>query len=77
MLAQGEVFEACYITRSVLLEMFKKERNSDLFPIPCFTDNKSLLESVYSRRNLKEKRLKVDACIIKQMLEKRKILLKN
>ena len=59
--------------RLILLEIYNKESNSELFPIHCYTDNKSLLDSLYSTKNLKEKRLKVDVCIIREMLDKKEI----
>ena len=37
------------------------------------TDNKSLLDSVHSTKTLKEKRLLVDICIIRDMLQKKEI----
>ena len=43
------------------------------FPIHCLTDNKSLLESIHCANTLKETRLKVDVCIIREMLEKNEI----
>ena len=46
--------------RAILLELYKKETDSGLFPIHCYTDNKSLLDLVHSTKTLKEKRLKVD-----------------
>ena len=63
--------------RVILLEKYKKEPPSKTFPIHCFTDNKSLLDSVHSTKTLKEKRLKVDVCIIREMLEKNEISLIN
>ena len=59
--------------RAILLEIYKKEPHSKTFPIHCFTDSKSLLDPVHSTKTLKEKRLKVDVCIIREMLEKNEI----
>ena len=59
--------------RAILLEIYKKEPHSKTFPIYCFTDSKSLLDSVHSIKTLKEKRLKLDVCIIREMLEKNEI----
>ena len=76
-LALVETLEACFMIRTVLLEIYKKEPHSKTFPIHCFTDSKSLLDSVHSTKTLKEKRLKVDVCIIREMLGKNKISLIN
>ena len=42
----------------------------DIFLIYCYTDNKSLVETINSTKTLTEKRLKVDICIIREMIEK-------
>ena len=54
--------------------MYKKKAESGLFLIHCFTDNKSLLDSVHSTETLKEMRLKIDIFIIREMLEKKNLL---
>ena len=63
-LAFEEGLEECYMIRLILLEIFYKESNSELFPIHCYTDNKSLLYLVYLTKTINSKRLKVDLCII-------------
>lgn len=55
--------------------MYKKKAESGLFLIHCFTDNKSLLNSVHSTETLKEMRLKIDIFIIREMLEKKEFAL--
>ena len=70
-LALVEALEACFMIRAILLEIYKKEPHSKTFLIHCFTDSKSLLDSVHSTITLKEKRLKVDVCYIRKMLEKK------
>ena len=68
-LAMEEALEGCYIIRSMLLEISNRDAKSGLFPIHCYTDIKSLLESVHSTKTLKEQRLKVDVRVIREMLE--------
>ena len=72
-LALEETLKECYMIRLILLEIFTKESNSELFPIHCYIDNKSLLDSVYSTKTLKEKRLKVDVRIIRERVDKKEI----
>ena len=72
-LALQEALETCYMIRTILLELYKKETDNGLFPIHCYTDNKLLLDSLHSTKTLKEKRPKVDVCIIREMLEKKEI----
>ena len=70
-----ETLKQCCIISSILLEIFKKESNNELFPIHCYSDNKFLLDSVYStkEKTLKEKRLKVEICIIWERVDKGEI----
>ena len=72
-LALEEALEECYIIRSILLEIYQNDADSGVFPIHCYSDNKSLIDSIHSTKTLKEKRLKVDVCIIREMLEKKEI----
>ena len=68
-LAMEEALEKCHIVRSMLLEICNRDAKSVLFPIHCYTDSKSLLESVHSIKTLKEKRLKVDVCVIRDSIQ--------
>ena len=71
--AMEEALEECYTIRSMLLDIYNRDAKSGLFPIHCYTGSKSLLESDYSTKFLKEKRLKVDVSVIPEMLEKKEI----
>ena len=46
---------------------------SDLFPVYCYTNNKSLVDTNNSTKTLTEKRPKVDLCIIREMIEKQEV----
>ena len=72
-LAMEEALEECYIIRSMLLGTYNRDTRSGLFLIHCYTGSILLLESVYSTKSFKEKRLKVDFCVIREMLEKKEI----
>ena len=52
-LALEEALEECYMIRLILLEIYNKKSNSESFPIHCYNDKKSLLDSVYSTKTLK------------------------
>ena len=53
--------------------MFRELLDIDM-KIDCFVDNNSLVENVYSSTNVKEdKRLILDMCALKEMLEKKEI----
>ena len=62
-----------YFCIKVIKIMHMRDVKSGLFPIHCYTDSKSLLESVYSTKTLAEKWLKVDVCVIREILEKKEI----
>ena len=53
---------------SILTELLHCEHKE--IPIECVTDNQSLLETVYSTKNIQDKRLKVDIniAILRNML---------
>ena len=72
-LALVKALETCFMIRAILPEIYKKEPHSKTFPIHCFTDSKPLLDSAHSTKTLKEKRLKVYVCIIREILEKNEI----
>ena len=73
-LALQEALETYYMIRAILLELNKKENGSGSFPIYCYTDNKSLLDSVHSTKTFEEKRLTVDVSIIREILEKKRLV---
>ena len=52
--------------QSLLCELLKKEMRSGLFPVYCYTNNKSLVDTIDSTKMLAEKCLKVDVCIIRE-----------
>ena len=54
------------LLNSILAELIRCEHKE--IPIECVTDNQSLLETVYSTKNIQDKRLKVDVAILRNML---------
>ncbi len=57
----------CYLGHLLSELLFKK--NTNVIPIDCLTDNKSLFENIHSTKLVSEKRLRVDIASIKQMLQ--------
>ena len=51
-LAMEETLQECFIIWSMLLKNYNRDAKSGLFPIHCYTNTKSLLESVYSTKTL-------------------------
>ena len=45
----------------------------EAIPIHCVVDNKSLIECIYSTKTITEKRLKIDICVIREMIERGEI----
>ena len=72
-LALEEALESCFMIKLLLCELVNKEMHHDLFLIDCYTDNKSLVDTINSTKTITEKRLEVDVCIIREMGEKNKV----
>ena len=64
-LALEESAETCFLIGSLLTELLHCEHKE--IPIECVTDNQSLFETVYSTKNIQDKRLKVDIAILRNM----------
>ena len=50
-----------------------KEITGQDIPVSCFVDNKSLVDSVYSSKNVESKRLRIDIAVIRNMLTDKEI----
>ena len=72
-LALEEALESSFMIKSLLCELLNKEMKSGLFQVYCYTDNKSLVDTINSTKTLTEKRLKADVCIIREMTEKQEV----
>ena len=59
--------------KSLLCELLNKEMRSDLFTVYCYIDNKSFVDTTNATKMLTEKRLKVNGCIIREMIEKQEV----
>ena len=59
--------------RNLLCEVSNKEMHPDIFPIYCYTDKKSFVVTVNSTKTLTEKQLKVNICMIREMIEKHEV----
>ena len=53
------------------LELIYKHKNK--FDIFCYTDNKSLVENIYSSRTVNDSRLKIDIACLRQMINRKEI----
>ena len=58
--------------KSLLVELIGKGSYQNIIPICCYTDNKSLVDTINLTKTLTEKRLQVDICIIRKMIKKQK-----
>ena len=70
-LALQEASECAFYLKTILSEMLGI--SSEDIQIICFTDNKSLVESLHSTKTLEEKRLILDQAILKDMMQKGEI----
>ena len=70
-LALQEASETAFYLKTILAEILGVE--VEQIKIECYTDNKSLKESLHSTRTLEEKRLILDEAILKDMIQKGEI----
>ena len=70
-LALEEALGSCFMIKLLLCGLANKEMHHDIFQIDCYNDNKSLEDTVNSIKTVTEKRLEVDVCIIREMIEKK------
>ena len=62
-----------FMMKSFLYELLNKEISNKVLPIKCYVDNKSSVNSIFSIKTVTEKRLKIDICIICDMLNKNEV----
>ena len=72
-LAPEEALESGFLIKSLLYELLNKEMKSDLFSVYCYTDNEPLVDTINSTKTFTEKRLKVNLCIIREIIEKQEV----
>ena len=75
-LALEQACESAILIRCLICELLNFDYNDmDILKIKCRTDNKSLVDAVYTTKtlNLTEKRLKIDICVLRDMIEKGEI----
>ena len=63
-----EAAKHCFFIRTVLCEIYNLNAKEDVLPVHLLTDNHSLYEAGYSTKTSSNKRLKIDICIIREML---------
>ena len=59
--------------KSFLCELSNKEISNEILPIKCYVDMKSLVDSIFSAKTVTEKQLKIDICIIRDMLNENEV----
>ena len=58
----------CAGTAVFMKKVISQVANCNLLPIICYTDNKSLLDSVKSSKNADDKRLRIDLAVLSEMI---------
>ena len=72
-LSLQEACDVAFYIKTVLTSILSTKSTAAEIDILCFTDNKSLLDSLYSTNTLVEKRLILDEAILKEMISKKEI----
>ena len=68
-----ESLETCFIIKSLLVKSISKDNYQNIIPNCSYTDSKLLVNLTRTTKTLTEKRLQVDICIIKDIIEKRDV----
>ena len=72
-LALNEAADQSFFVRAILCEVFGLEINRRVLPIKIFTDNHSLVQSVYSTKTVDDKRLLIDISCLREKLSNQEI----
>ena len=64
--------ECCFLIKSTLLRILGLSNDTNL-RIKAITDNKSLYDAVHSTKTVEDKRLKVDICALRDMMQRKEI----
>ena len=70
-LSLQEAAETALLIKTIFAEMMPSQREP--INIQCFTDNRSLKDSIYSTKTLQDKHLIIDMAIIKEMITTKEI----
>ena len=65
--------ECCFLIKSTLLGILGLSNDTNLLRIKAITDNKSLYDAVHSTKTIEDKRLKVDICALRDMMQRKEI----
>ena len=68
-LAMSDAAETSLYIKHIISEMIDGVE----LPIVCYTDNKSLVDVLDSKKNVDDKRLRIDIALLKDMLQKKEI----
>ena len=69
-MALGEGADACYLLSMTLKEIFRLQKPCE---VECFTDCKSLFDTLQTSNTTKDIRLRVDIARLRQMVEEKEI----
>ena len=72
-LALEQGLEAYFMIKSFICEIMSRQVSEEFFPIKCYTDNKSLIDSIYFTKTVTQKRLQIDICIVREMIAKKEV----
>ena len=63
----------CAETAVYISHIMKELCNCVTIPVHCYIDNKSLVDVLESKKNVEDKRLRIDVAVIRDMLQKKEI----
>ena len=63
----------CYCYSIYIKHIINELVNDVTLPIVCYTDNKSLVDVLDSKKNVDDKRLRIDLALLKEMLQNKEV----
>ena len=65
--------EASVWLREIIREIYHLKDNPDILPVHSITDSKSLFDALLSKKQILDRRLKIDICVIRDMMDRQEI----
>ena len=65
--------EASVWLKEIIREIYHLKDNPDILPVHSITDSKSLFDALLSKKQILDRRLKIDICVIRDMMDRQEI----
>ena len=72
-IALQQVLEACFMIKSFICEIVNRQVLQKFLPIKYYIDDKYLIDSIHSTKNVSAERLQIDVCIVCEIVAKKEV----